>query len=109
MPELPEVETIARDLRGLVVGSRIGGARSNWPRTLRSHEPDAFGAGVSGREIVGVGRRGKQLLIMLGPVHSAAPGPLPAGSSAIASATAEASADTGRRIDGKQYCRTFLA
>jgi formamidopyrimidine-DNA glycosylase len=84
MPELPEVETIARDLRGLVVGSRIGGARSNWPRTLRSHEPDAFGAGVSGREIVGVGRRGKQLLIMLGPVHSAAPGPLPAGSSAPA-------------------------
>ena len=27
MPELPEVETVARDLRGLVVGARIVGVR----------------------------------------------------------------------------------
>jgi formamidopyrimidine-DNA glycosylase len=67
MPELPEVETIAHDLRGLVTGARIVGARSNWPRTLRSHEPDDFAAAVSGREIEGVGRRGKQLLMWLGP------------------------------------------
>jgi formamidopyrimidine-DNA glycosylase len=67
MPELPEVETIARDLRGLVAGARIVGARSNWPKTLRSHEPDAFAAAVAGREIVAIGRRGKQLLVMLGP------------------------------------------
>jgi len=67
MPELPEVETIARDLRGLVTGARIVGARSNWPRTLRSHEPDDFAAAVTGREIEGVGRRGKQLLMWLGP------------------------------------------
>jgi formamidopyrimidine-DNA glycosylase len=69
MPELPEVETIAGDLRGLVAGSRIVGARSNWPRTLRSHEPEAFAAAVSGRGIEGVGRRGKQLLIWLGPAE----------------------------------------
>jgi formamidopyrimidine-DNA glycosylase len=67
MPELPEVETIARDLRGLVTGARIAGASSNWPPTLRSHEPAAFAAAISGREIVGVGRRGKQLLVWLGP------------------------------------------
>jgi formamidopyrimidine-DNA glycosylase len=67
MPELPEVETIARDLRGLVTGARIVGATNNWPRTLRSHEPEAFAAAVSGREIEGVGRRGKQLLVWLGP------------------------------------------
>jgi formamidopyrimidine-DNA glycosylase len=67
MPELPEVETIARDLRGLIAGSRIAGARSNWPRTLRSHEPEAFAAAVTGMAIEGVGRRGKQLLIWLGP------------------------------------------
>jgi formamidopyrimidine-DNA glycosylase len=67
MPELPEVETIARDLRGLVTGARIVGARSNWPKTLRSHEPDAFAVAVAGREIEGVGRRGKQLLVWLGP------------------------------------------
>jgi formamidopyrimidine-DNA glycosylase len=67
MPELPEVETIARDLRGLVVGSWIVDARSNWPPTLRSHAPDAFAAEIAGRRIEGVGRRGKQLLVWLGP------------------------------------------
>jgi formamidopyrimidine-DNA glycosylase len=67
MPELPEVETIARDLRGLVTGARITGASSNWPRTIRSHEPEAFGRAVAGREVEGVGRRGKQLLVWLGP------------------------------------------
>jgi formamidopyrimidine-DNA glycosylase len=67
MPELPEVETIARDLRGLVTGARILGARSNWPKTMRSHDPEAFAGAVSGREIEGVGRRGKQLLVWLGP------------------------------------------
>jgi formamidopyrimidine-DNA glycosylase len=74
MPELPEVETIARDLRGLVTGLRIVGARSDWPKTLRSHDAAAFAAAVSGREIVGIGRRGKQLLIMLDPVAGAAAG-----------------------------------
>jgi formamidopyrimidine-DNA glycosylase len=74
MPELPEVETIARDLRGLVIGARIAGARSDWPPTLRSHEPEAFAAAVTGREIEGVGRRGKQLLVWLGGA-AAAPDP----------------------------------
>jgi formamidopyrimidine-DNA glycosylase len=67
MPELPEVETIVRDLRGLVTGARIVGVRSNWARTLRSHESEAFAGAVIGREIEGVGRRGKQLLVWLGP------------------------------------------
>jgi formamidopyrimidine-DNA glycosylase len=71
MPELPEVETIARDLRGLVTGARIVGATSNWPRTLRSHEPEAFALEVTGRKVEGVGRRGKQLLVWLGPAPAA--------------------------------------
>jgi formamidopyrimidine-DNA glycosylase len=71
MPELPEVETIATDLRGLVTGSRIAAARSNWAPTLRSHEAGQFAAEVAGREILGVGRRGKQLLIWLGPREDA--------------------------------------
>ena len=82
MPELPEVETIARDLRGLVVGSRIVGVRSNWPRTLRSHDAAAFAAAVSGREIAGVGRRGKQLLVMLGPASQAGR-EMPPGTAAV--------------------------
>jgi formamidopyrimidine-DNA glycosylase len=67
MPELPEVETIARDLRGLVAGARISGASGNWPKTIRSHEPAGFAEAVAGRRIEGVGRRGKQLLVWLGP------------------------------------------
>jgi formamidopyrimidine-DNA glycosylase len=67
MPELPEVETIARDLRGLVIGARILGAGGNWPPTLRSHDLASFQGAVARREIKGVGRRGKQLLVWLGP------------------------------------------
>jgi len=66
MPELPEVETIARDLRGLVTGSLILDARSDWPATLRSHAAESFRDAIVGREIEGVGRRGKQLLIWVG-------------------------------------------
>jgi formamidopyrimidine-DNA glycosylase len=75
MPELPEVETIARDLRGLVTGARIVAARSNWPKTLRSHPAEAFAEAVAGREIQGVGRRGKQLLVWLGPRPDSRPAP----------------------------------
>jgi formamidopyrimidine-DNA glycosylase len=67
MPELPEVETIARELRALLTGARIVGAACDWPAVLRSHEPQAFREAVSGRLIEGLGRRGKQLLIWLGP------------------------------------------
>ena len=67
MPELPEVETIARDLRGLVVGARITAAECDWPRTIRSGSAEEFTDQIAGREIEGVGRRGKQLLIRLSP------------------------------------------
>ncbi len=65
MPELPEVETVARDLRGLILGATITGAVNTWPRTLRTHEPEAFDAAIGGRRIEAVGRRGKQLVIAL--------------------------------------------
>ena len=41
MPELPEVETVARDLRGLVVGARIVGVRVNWLFLLQFKLPCA--------------------------------------------------------------------
>jgi formamidopyrimidine-DNA glycosylase len=72
MPELPEVETIAGDLRRLVTGARIVSASSDWPPTLRSHDADGFARAVAGREIEGVGRRGKQLLVWLGPIDGGA-------------------------------------
>ena len=65
MPELPEVETVARDLRPRLVGAEIVSVRSSWARTLRTHDAPAFEAGVAGRTVEAVGRRGKQLVIEL--------------------------------------------
>ena len=66
MPELPEVETVARDLRGLVVGATITGARGDWPRTVASHESiNAFAADIAGRRIEAVGRRAKLVVVEL--------------------------------------------
>ena len=71
MPELPEVETVARDLRRHLLpgddaaGPVITGARVGWQRTLRDEDPARFVAGVTGRRIEAVGRRGKQLVIDL--------------------------------------------
>ena len=65
MPELPEVETVARDLRPRLLGATIVGARTTWARTVRTHAPVAFADAVAGREVVAVGRRAKQLVIDL--------------------------------------------
>ena len=65
MPELPEVETVARDLRGLVLDATITDATAHWARTLRTHSPGTIGAALAGRRIESVGRRGKQLVIGL--------------------------------------------
>jgi formamidopyrimidine-DNA glycosylase len=65
MPELPEVETVARDLRGLVTGATITGVRSTWDRTFRSGDPDAFARAVVGRTIVGTARRAKLVVLDL--------------------------------------------
>jgi formamidopyrimidine-DNA glycosylase len=65
MPELPEVETVVRDLRPRIVGAEVVGARSSWARTLRTHDAEGFGAAVRGRRIEAVGRRAKLLVIEL--------------------------------------------
>ncbi len=67
MPELPEVETLARDLRKAVVGRTISEAcvSPDAPRLVQQMPVDAFCAGLRGRRIVGTGRRGKFLLIGL--------------------------------------------
>ncbi|GAC1676133.1 MAG: bifunctional DNA-formamidopyrimidine glycosylase/DNA-(apurinic or apyrimidinic site) lyase [Candidatus Limnocylindrales bacterium] len=65
MPELPEVETVARDLRPLITGATIVDATTTWPRTLRNLDPEGFADGVAGRTIEAVGRRAKQLVIDL--------------------------------------------
>jgi formamidopyrimidine-DNA glycosylase len=65
MPELPEVETVARDLRPKVVGAEIVGVRSSWARTLRNVDAESFAAAVTGRTIQAVGRRAKLLVVEL--------------------------------------------
>ena len=65
MPELPEVETVARDLRPRLVGARIAGTRTNWLKTLRSGDPLAFAAAVVGRSIVASTRRAKLVVLEL--------------------------------------------
>jgi len=65
VPELPEVETVVRDLRGLVTGARITGARVSWTKTLRSGDPESFAAAVVGRTIVGTSRRAKLVVLDL--------------------------------------------
>jgi formamidopyrimidine-DNA glycosylase len=71
MPELPEVETIARALaqggRGgpALVGRRIRGARLLWARTLATPSPRRFHARIRGQAIRAVSRRGKFLCLHL--------------------------------------------
>jgi formamidopyrimidine-DNA glycosylase len=65
MPELPEVETVVRDLRPLITGATIVDATTLWQRTLRDGDPEGFSDGVAGRRIEGVGRRGKQVVVEL--------------------------------------------
>jgi formamidopyrimidine-DNA glycosylase len=65
MPELPEVETIARQLRGLVVGRTIGHFRSEWHRLTEPEPAELFAARLAGRTIRAVGRRGKFVVFEL--------------------------------------------
>ncbi len=65
MPELPEVETIARDLRPLVVGHAIAAAWTDWPRVVAHPDVDGLVGGVAGRTVRAVERRAKWLLLDL--------------------------------------------
>ena len=66
MPELPEVETVRRNLQGLVAGRRILRVRVTLPRIVRSPDVAEFAARVSQCTIRDVLRRGKYLLFDLG-------------------------------------------
>ncbi len=66
MPELPEVETVARDLQRWVAGAQITDAEVRWERTIRHPQPaEQFVAEVRGAQIDRVGRRAKSVLIHL--------------------------------------------
>jgi formamidopyrimidine-DNA glycosylase len=67
VPELPEVETIRRDLLPIVVGRTIteGWVSPNAPRLVQLLTPEEFCRQIAGRRIVDISRRGKYLLFHL--------------------------------------------
>jgi len=69
MPELPEVETIARKLRPELVGKSILKANLLWSRTLATPAPAKFKRQIKGQEIREVGRRAKYFVMDLSDFH----------------------------------------
>jgi formamidopyrimidine-DNA glycosylase len=65
MPELPEVETIARILRPALTGRRVTGVRLLWLRSLETPTSDQFQARLTGQIFRGIGRRGKFVILQL--------------------------------------------
>jgi formamidopyrimidine-DNA glycosylase len=70
MPELPEVETIARTLREGVLGPALPGLRfigvsTRWPRHFTSPRLPTFRKRIQNRRILDVTRRGKYLVFPL--------------------------------------------
>lgn len=63
MPELPEVETVARQIAPHVHDRTITGVRVLWERTLGGATRQAFGRAVRGLTIERVGRRGKHVVL----------------------------------------------
>src|SRR5207245_1051913 len=67
VPELPEVETVRRDLEKEVVGRRIRSVEVTGTRSIRRHgTKKRFIDRLVGQRIEGIGRRGKYLLLSLG-------------------------------------------
>ena len=70
MPELPEVETIARTLRPDLVGQTILEADLRWARTLVTPSPRKFKEQIRGQTILAVSRRAKFLNLQLSTLRS---------------------------------------
>lgn len=69
MPELPEVETVVCGLRPILVGKSVSAVIVRAPKSSivvsRSLRPGRFEQILSGKEILGISRRGKNILISL--------------------------------------------
>ena len=61
MPELPEVETVARELRDTIAGRRIGSLHALWEKSFDNR----CGIPLEGQQIASVERKGKYLIINL--------------------------------------------
>lgn len=65
MPELPEVETIVRQLRPGLVGRRIVSSHVTWPRSIATPAARTFCMRVAGDRIESVWRRAKYFVFSL--------------------------------------------
>jgi len=107
VPELPEVETVARDLARHLEGATFVGARGDWPAAVASH-PTAveLGVEIAGRRVESVGRRAKLVVVELSggaalTIHLKMTGQLfvvPAGAPADRHVHVALALDDGREI-----------
>lgn len=65
MPELPETETIARDLDGALRGAVVRSVQVDRRDVLRETTPRALAARLAGATIAGVSRRAKSVVVAL--------------------------------------------
>ncbi len=63
MPELPEVESVRRQLEPALVGRRLEHVTIDDPRLVRPYEPAEVAAELEGERAVAVERRGKYLVV----------------------------------------------
>jgi formamidopyrimidine-DNA glycosylase len=73
MPELPEVEVLARHLRPLIRGKRIRSVDVRRAKVLSPTSPRQFRRVLLGAKFVGLSRRGKYLLFKLRPKRGRQP------------------------------------
>ena len=65
MPELPEVETIVRDLNKKVLGLKVADVWTDWPRMIKTHKLQDFVREIKDRKILRAHRRAKYILMDL--------------------------------------------
>ena len=63
MPELPEVESVRKQLEPALVGRRFDRVRIDDVRLVRPYEPAEVAAELEGERVAAVGRRGKYLVV----------------------------------------------
>jgi formamidopyrimidine-DNA glycosylase len=63
MPELPEVESVRRQLEPVLVGRRFERVTIDDPRLVRPYEPTEVAAELEGERVEAVERRGKYLVV----------------------------------------------
>jgi formamidopyrimidine-DNA glycosylase len=66
MPELPEVETIIRELKkSPIVRDKIVNIKVRWPKTIKTHSVDDFKNELIGNRIIELSRRAKYLVFKI--------------------------------------------